>query len=79
MSSIDCAWQQAGSHSYRFLLDNGAYMIKASLGGPDEGSGTASFFNAVLKDKHGPKSSNVVVGNQALTDILEGRFNPRYQ
>lgn len=79
MSSLECAWQQAGSQNHRFLLDNGAYMIKASLGGPLEGADSVSFFNAVLKDKHGPKSSNIVIGNQALADILEGRFNPRYQ
>lgn len=54
-------------------------MIKASLGGPHDGAESAAFFNAVLKDKHGPKSSSIVIGNQALADIQEGRFNPRYQ
>lgn len=63
MSSLDCAWLNGTSKSHRFLLDNGAYMIKASLGGTGTESESASFFNAVLKDKHGPKSSNVVIAN----------------
>ena len=80
MSSLDSAWlhqQEGAPNGYRFLLDNGAYMIKGSLGGGLSESG--SYFNAVLKDKHGPKSANLVLGNQALSDIQEGRFNPRNQ
>ena len=62
MTSSDCMWRREDGGSHRFLLDNGAFMIKASLGGQDE-SDIQAFFNAVIKDKHGPKTANPTLGN----------------
>ena len=44
--------------SKRILLDNGAYMIKSSLG--DEGATPSFHFNGILKDRSGAKT---LVGN----------------
>lgn len=55
-----------------FLVDNGAYMIKASLAGQID---PHIHFNGIIKDRTG--RSKTLVGNEAFKAMHDGTFNSR--
>lgn len=64
MSANGPTWRE--SLNKRVLLDNGAYMIKASLAHDIK---PHSFYNAVGKDK---KTRGVLIGNKLYDELDNG-------
>lgn len=60
------------------LLDNGAYMLKGAIAATHDLQPFLEF-NAAIRGKSARAAGTQSIGNQAINDLRDGRFDSRCQ